>query len=74
MANFETYFNISVWFACFPPDEPHVCHLILNSNLAALPFTSRKGYPSIAVPLKMATLADERRDFMAALLAAISLR
>ena len=74
LANFETYFNTSVWFACFPPDEPHVCHLILNRNLAKLPVTGRKGKPSIAVPLKMARLADERRDFMAALLGAISLR
>ena len=74
LANFETYFNTSVWFACFPPDEPHVCHLILNRNLAGLPVTGRKGKPSIAVPLRMARLADERRDFMAALLGAISLR
>ena len=74
LANFETYFNISVWFACFPPDEPHVCHLILNRSLAGLAVTERKGKPSIAVPLKMARLADERRDFMAALLGAISLR
>ena len=74
LANFETYFNTSVWFACFPPDEPHVCHLILNRNLAGLPVTGRKGKPSIAVPLRMAQLADERMDFMAALLGAISLR
>ena len=74
LANFETYFNISVWFACLPPDEPHVWHLILNRNLAALAVTGRKGKPSITVPLKMARLADERRDFMAAVLGAISLR
>ena len=74
LVNFETYFSTSVWFACFPPDEPHVCHLILNRNLAGLPVTGRKGKPSIAVPLKLARLADERRDFMAALLGAISLR
>ena len=30
LLNFETFFNISVWFACFPPDEPHTCHLFLN--------------------------------------------
>ena len=74
LVNFETYFNTSVWFACFPPDEPHVCHLILNRELAGLPVRRAKGAPSIAVPLKLATLADERRDFMAALLGAISLR
>ena len=74
LANFETYFNTSVWFACFPPDEEHVCHLFLNRNLAALPITGRKGKPSIAVPLRLAQLADERRDFMAALMGAISLR
>jgi hypothetical protein len=74
LANFETYFNISVWFACFPPGEPHVCHLFLNRNLAGLTISDRKGMPLIAVPLKMACLADERREFMAALLGAISLR
>ena len=74
LANFETYFKISVWFACFPPDEPHVCHLILNRQLAGLPVRHAKGKASVAVPLRMARLADERRDFMAALLGAISLR
>jgi hypothetical protein len=74
LANFETYFNISVWFACFPPGEPHVCHLVSNRNLVGLPAFGRKVRPSIAVPLKMARLADERRDFMAAVLSAISLR
>ena len=47
LANFETYFNISVWFACFPPDEPHVCHLVLNSGLASLPVRRAKGKASI---------------------------
>lgn len=40
---FETFFNISVWFACFPPDEPHTCHLFLNRSLAGLERTSLKG-------------------------------
>ena len=56
------------------PAEPHVCHLILNRELAGLPVRRTKGKPSIAVPLRMARLADERRDFMAALMGAISLR
>ena len=48
LANFETYFNMSVWFACFLPDEEHVCHLFFNRSLSALPVTGRKGKPSIA--------------------------
>jgi len=71
---FEMFFNISVWFACFPPDDPHACHLFLNRSLAGLLATSVKGTPVIAVPLAATRLADERRDFMAALLAAVSLR
>lgn len=71
---FETFFNISVWFACFPPDEPHTCHLFLNRSLAGLERTSLKGESVIAVPLKMTRPADKRRDFMAALMGAISLR
>lgn len=71
---FETFFNTSVWFACFPPDEPHTCHLCLNRSLAGLERTNLKGEVVIAVPLKLTRPADERRDLMAALMGAISLR
>ena len=74
LLNFEIFFNISVWFACFPPDEPHTCHLFLNRSLARLDAVTVKGKPAIAVPLTMTRPADERRDFMAALMGAISLR
>ena len=74
LLNFETYFNISVWFACFPPDEPHTCHLFLNRALAGLPARTVNGEEVISVPLRLTKPADERRDFMAALLGAISLR
>lgn len=74
LMNFETFFNTSVWFACFPPGEAHACHLFLNRSLAGLPVHSRKGKDSIAVPLRLTRLADDRRDFMAALVGAISLR
>ena len=71
---FQTFFNISVWFACFPPGEPHTCHLFLNRNLAGLARSNLKREAVIAVPLKMTCPADERRDFMEALMGAISLR
>ena len=74
LLNFETFFNTSVWFACFPPDEPHTCHLFLNRSLASLGRSNVKGKTVIAVPLKLTRPADERRDFMAALMGAISLR
>lgn len=74
LLNFETYFNTSVWFACFPPDDAHTCHLFLNRRLAGLAISSLKGEPVIAVPLNLTRPADERRDFMAAVLGAISLR
>jgi hypothetical protein len=74
LLNFETFFNTSVWFACFPPGEPHTCHLFLNRNLAGLERSNLKGEAVIAVPLKITRPADERRDFMAALMGAISLR
>jgi hypothetical protein len=74
LQNFETSFSMSVWFACFPPDERHSCHLLLNRNLAALPLTRAKGKPVLAVPLKLGSPADERRDFMAALMGATSSR
>ncbi len=74
LLNFETFFNISVWFACFPPDTPYACHLFLNRSLAGLPTSRLKGKDVVAVPLKMTRPADERRDLMAALLSAISLR
>jgi hypothetical protein len=74
LLNFETFFNITVWFACFPPDEPHTCHLFLNRALAGLPTKTVKSKQVIPVPLRVTKPADERRDFMAALLGAISLK
>jgi hypothetical protein len=74
LAAFETFFNLSVWFACFPPNAPHTGYLFLNRDLARLPVTTVKGTPAIAVPLRLTRAVDERRDFMAALLGAISLR
>lgn len=72
--NFETFFNMTVWYVCFPPGEPHTCHLFLNRELAGLAVSQRRGQASIAVPLKDTVTADPRRDFMAVLLGAISLR
>jgi len=71
---FETFFNISVWFACFPPDTPHICHLFLNRSIADLVPVTVKGKAIVPVPLRLTRPVDERRDFMAALLGAISLR
>ncbi len=71
--NFETFFNISVWYACFPPAEPHVCHLFLNRDIDATPI-SRHGRPVLAMPLKSTVTTDPRRDFMGVLIGAISLR
>lgn len=74
LLNFETFFSTSVWFACFPPSETSTCHLVLNRTLAQLPETTRCGEASIAVPLSLMHLADDRRDFMAALVSATRLR
>lgn len=73
LLNFETFFSTSVWFACFPSDEPGTCHLFLNRALVGLPATRRQGKDVIAVPLRLTHLADDRRDFMAAFVAAIRL-
>ncbi len=74
LTNFETYFSISVWFACFPPEEANTCHLFLNRSLAGLPERRARGEAVIPVPLTLGRVADERRDFMAALIGAISLK
>lgn len=74
LAAFETFFNLSVWFACFPPGAPYTGYLFLNRNLARLPVRTVKGTAVIAVPLRITRAVDERRDFMAAVLGAISLR
>ncbi len=74
LAAFETYFCTSVWFACFPPNAPHTCHLFLNRSLAELPRTRMHGQDVITVPLRLTRAVDERRDFLAAVLGAISLR
>jgi hypothetical protein len=55
----------------FPPDEPHSCYLFHNRRLAAQPLAKRRGAPTIAVPLQSTHLADDRCDFLAALMGAI---
>jgi hypothetical protein len=72
--NFETFFNMSVWYVCFPPSEPGTCHLFLNRDLAGMQSSQRGGSLSLSVPLTATVTADPRRDFMAVLLSAISLR
>ena len=71
---FETFFNMPVWFACFPPNTLHTCHLFLNRDLSRLAITKVKSQQTIAVPLRSTKAIDERRDFMAAVLSAIRLR
>lgn len=68
LSTFEQQFNICVWFACFPPGSAHACYLFQNRDLASLEETRSRGKPVIAVPLSRGRLADERRDFMAALM------
>lgn len=74
LRNFETCFNTTVWYACFPPGEANVCHLFKNLDLDARPVRRIGGKPAVALPLKNARLADPRRDFMAALIAAVQAR
>ncbi len=33
LRNFQTFFNITVWFACFDPETPTTCRLFLNDYL-----------------------------------------
>ena len=72
--NFETFFNISVWYVCFPPTEPTTCHLFLNRDLVPQASGVCRRQLALAMPLKETVTADTRRDFMGALLSAISLR
>ena len=41
--NFETFFNISVWFDCFPPEASYTCHLFLIRSLAGLEIATVDG-------------------------------
>lgn len=70
--NFETCFNITVWYACFPPAEPNVCHLFKNRDLDGLRLMPKRGREALAMPLRSTYLADPRRQFMAGLVGAIS--
>lgn len=33
LLNFQRFFNMTVWFAAFDPEQPHVCRLFLNDYL-----------------------------------------
>jgi hypothetical protein len=70
----ELYSQHATIHAPLVPDTPHIGYLFLNRDLARLPVTAVKGMPAIAVPLRVTKAKDERRDFMAAVLGAISLR
>lgn len=72
--NLATFIRASVWLVCFPPDEPTGCHLFLNRELGRHPVEARRGQSAISMPLKDAITAEPRRDFVAVLLGAISLR
>lgn len=72
--NFETFFNITLWYVCFPPAEPNVCHLFRNRDLDGAAAIDFRGGPALAMPLRETATADPRRDFMGVLMSAISLR
>ncbi len=74
LLTFERCFNTSVGLACFPPGESNTSHLFLNRDLAGLPRMAVNGKATITVPLSRGRLADERRDFMAALMGAVARR
>ncbi len=74
LLNFENFFSITVWYICFPPTEPHACHLFMNRSLAGIAPHKRAGNLCVALPVRDTHLADERRDFMAALVSAIRLK
>jgi hypothetical protein len=61
LRNFETFFFMSVRFACVPPEEPNVRHLFLNSGFSRLPVKEWKGTASITSPLRLTHLADEQK-------------
>jgi hypothetical protein len=73
LAKFETFFNITVWFACFPPDEPHLPPV--PEPQPCRPARHRApGKATVVVPLTQTKVVDDRRDLVAALMGAISLR
>lgn len=73
-SNFETFFNVRVWYICFPPANPQCCHLFLNSDLASLPISIRHARPAIAIPIADTVTANTRGNFMDVLMSAISMR
>ncbi len=73
-ANFETFFNISVWVASFPPGEPNTCHLFLNRDLRGRSEQGPGRRRTIIMPLQDTVTADPRREVLAVLLGAIGLR
>ena len=50
---FETVFDIPVWYACFPPDEPHLCYLFRNRELMGSAVLLNSAKQVIHVPLEL---------------------
>jgi hypothetical protein len=63
-----------VLITCFPPGEPNTFHLFVNQTLDGRRPLQRRSKTALAIALKDTDFADPWRDFMGALVAAISLR
>jgi hypothetical protein len=68
---FETAFGIPVWYACFPPNEPDLCHLFRNRELMGAAVIHDPARQIIRSPLILGfTFEPASVSFAAALLRA----
>jgi hypothetical protein len=74
LANFERLFHLSVWYACFPDEQFHICHLFVNEMLLSKPTVVRNGKDCCEISVKDTVVLDIRtRHFANSFLSTITL-
>lgn len=73
LAAFEEAFNMTVWYAVFPPKMAPICYLFRNRDV--LPLTTwAAGKPVLQMPLARCLVIDHRRDHLVAAVLGFSRR
>lgn len=74
LANFQRFFNSSVWLVCYPPDDLTTCYLFMNEWLMLEPLQEVRGQNCVYMPATdMLKIDTEKLTFREALMQATDL-
>jgi hypothetical protein len=74
LANFQRFFNSSVWLVCYPPDDLTTCYMFMNEWLLLEPLQEVRGQNCVYMPaVDMLKIDTEKQTFREALMQATDL-